>query len=80
MTCIDTADIAVLSDSASDTICHYSNRESCTKRCQYYMNNTMNYNAKGYCDVDHNLVSRFGPVNTTARVIVSGTSLCLMLT
>jgi hypothetical protein len=26
---------------------------ACTTRCEYYMNNTMNFNKKGYCDVDH---------------------------
>mmetsp|Transcript_10059 Transcript_10059/g.10870 ORF Transcript_10059/g.10870 Transcript_10059/m.10870 type:complete len:992 (-) Transcript_10059:478-3453(-) len=46
-------DIAVLTDSANETVCyHYS--KSCTKRCEYYMNNTMNWNKKGYCDVSHN--------------------------
>mmetsp|Transcript_122180 Transcript_122180/g.239865 ORF Transcript_122180/g.239865 Transcript_122180/m.239865 type:complete len:1043 (+) Transcript_122180:57-3185(+) len=46
-------DIAVLSDSAGDDVCYSTNVESCTKRCQYYMNNTMNWNPKGYCDVNH---------------------------
>lgn len=46
-------DIAVLSDSAADSICYpYSTK--CTKRCEYYMNNTMNIHKKGYCDVNHN--------------------------
>lgn len=27
---------------------------TCTKRCQYYMQETMNFNKKGYCDVAHN--------------------------
>jgi hypothetical protein len=46
-------DIAVLSDSAGDDVCYSTNWASCTKRCQYYMNNTMNFNPKGYCDVNH---------------------------
>lgn len=45
-------DIAVLSDSAQNEVC-YPNSTSCSLRCAYYMNNTMNYNKKGYCDVDH---------------------------
>lgn len=46
-------DIAVLTDSGSDEVCYpYSN--NCTTRCYYYMNNTMNFNKKGYCDVVHN--------------------------
>lgn len=46
-------DIAVLTDSADDDVC-YPTSASCSKRCQYYMDNTMNYNKKGYCDVAHN--------------------------
>ena len=49
-------DIAVLTDSASDNVCHYGD-SVCTKRCHYYMNNTMNFNRKGYCDVAHNATS-----------------------
>lgn len=45
-------DIAVLSDSASDKVC-YANTKNCTDRCAYYMKNTMNFNKKGYCDVNH---------------------------
>lgn len=45
-------DIAVLTDSGNDTVC-YPTSTTCTKRCAYYMNNTMNFNTKGYCDVDH---------------------------
>ena len=45
-------DIAVLTDSGGDDVC-YKDSASCTKRCNYYMNNTMNWNTKGYCDVDH---------------------------
>ncbi len=45
-------DIAVLTDSASDTPC-VKGMEGCTKRCAYYLNTTMNYNTKGYCDVNH---------------------------
>lgn len=47
------ADIAVLSDSAGTDVC-YPTSTSCTKRCEYYMNNTMNFHTKGYCDVQHN--------------------------
>ncbi len=46
-------DIAVLTDSATDNVCYPSNTAGCSTRCQYYMNNTMNFNKKGYCDVDH---------------------------
>jgi hypothetical protein len=46
-------DIAVLSDSASDEVCLSANTSNCSLRCQYYMNNTMNFNMKGYCDVNH---------------------------
>lgn len=47
-------DIAVLSDSADKTtVCHANDFSGCTKRCQYYMENTMNFNAKGYCDANH---------------------------
>ena len=49
-------DIAVLSDEAKDdgTACYPSTTQSdCSKRCQYYMSNTMNFNAKGYCDPNH---------------------------
>jgi predicted secreted hydrolase len=48
------ADIAVLTDNAASDIC-YPTSTSCTKRCEYYMNNTMNWNKKGYCDVSHNV-------------------------
>lgn len=47
-------DIAVLTDHANDEPCYASSPQStCSKRCQYYMNNTMNFNGKGYCDIDH---------------------------
>lgn len=42
----------MLSDSAGSDIC-YPTSTYCTRRCQYYMNNTMNWNKKGYCDVAH---------------------------
>lgn len=46
-------DIAVLTDSASDgELCYDSNRADCTDRCKYYLDNTMNFNPKGYCDVN----------------------------
>ena len=45
-------DIAVLTDNAANKVCHYTD-PYCTKRCEYYMNNTMNFHKKGYCDVDH---------------------------
>lgn len=45
-------DIAVLSDSAGNDPC-YINSPNCTLRCNYYMANTMNFNKRGYCDVDH---------------------------
>jgi len=45
-------DIAVLTDSAWDTPC-YNTSQTCSARCHYYMNNTMNWNDKGYCDVNH---------------------------
>jgi hypothetical protein len=47
-------DIAVLSDNAqADKVCSYSDAAGCSDRCLYYLSNTMNYNTKGYCDVDH---------------------------
>ena len=47
-------DIAVLTDNAvSGALCYNSNRTKCSDRCLFYLNNTMNYNRKGYCDVDH---------------------------
>ncbi|RYG68249.1 hypothetical protein EON64_05600 [archaeon] len=46
-------DIAVLTDSTGDNPC-YPTDSTCSKRCQYYMQNTMNFNKKGYCDVSHN--------------------------
>eukprot|EP01031_Cornospumella_fuschlensis_P039924 gene39924-48616_t len=46
-------DIAVLTDSTGDKPC-YPTDATCSKRCQYYMQNTMNFNKKGYCDVNHN--------------------------
>jgi hypothetical protein len=46
-------DIAVLTDNADNKPCFLSNFTACTARCQYYINNTMNFNKKGYCDVDH---------------------------
>ena len=45
-------DIAVLTDAASLDLCQ-RNSPNCTTRCTYYMNNTMNWNRKGYCDVNH---------------------------
>lgn len=49
-------DIAVLSDSAGNDVC-YPFSTNCTTRCTYYMNNTMNFHKKGYCDVTHNATS-----------------------
>jgi hypothetical protein len=49
-------DIAVLSDNAGDSVC-YPFSTNCTTRCTYYMNNTMNFHSKGYCDVAHNSTS-----------------------
>jgi hypothetical protein len=48
-------DIAVLTDEAqTDRVCYPSTAQGrCSKRCQYYMNNTMNFNDKGYCDPNH---------------------------
>lgn len=47
-------DIAVLTDSATeDEICYASDVSGCSDRCLYYLENTMNFNKKGYCDVDH---------------------------
>lgn len=47
-------DIAVLTDNAvKGALCYNSNRTKCSDRCLYYLNNTMNYNRKGYCDVNH---------------------------
>eukprot|EP00981_Chlorochromonas_danica_P006129 scaffold1290_cov248-Ochromonas_danica.AAC.14 len=46
-------DIAVLTDNAKDEVCYYTD-SACTKRCEYYMNNTMNFHKKGYCDVARN--------------------------
>jgi hypothetical protein len=45
-------DIAVLTDLTDDTIC-YPYSTSCSKRCEYYLKNTMNFQSKGYCDVIH---------------------------
>eukprot|EP01034_Spumella_vulgaris_P022263 gene22263-28376_t len=45
-------DIAVLTDNGGMDTC-YPGSTTCTKRCEYYMNNTMNFNTKGYCDVAH---------------------------
>lgn len=46
-------DIAVLTDSAYDgDLCYDSHRGNCTERCKYYLDNTMNFNKKGYCDVN----------------------------
>ena len=45
-------DIAVLTDSAGSTPCMRSST-NCTTRCAYYLSETMNWNNKGYCDVDH---------------------------
>lgn len=50
-------DIAVLTDNAADEVC-YPTSTSCTKRCEYYMNNTMNFRKKGYCDVFHNSTNK----------------------
>ena len=46
-------DIAVLTDSGLDLPCYPKALSGCSKRCLYYMNNTMNSHKKGYCDVDH---------------------------
>jgi hypothetical protein len=46
-------DIAVLTDSATNDVCHSSDVTGCSDRCLYYLSNTMNFNKKGYCDVDH---------------------------
>ena len=47
-------DIAVLTDNAKeDEVCSYSNQAGCSDRCSFYLANTMNFNKKGYCDVNH---------------------------
>ena len=47
-------DIAVLSDSAlNNTLCSVAEPDKCSTRCRYYVKNTMNFNKKGYCDVNH---------------------------
>jgi hypothetical protein len=58
----------VLSDSAADSVCYPWTWESCTKRCQYYMNNTMNFNPKGYCDVDHSKATSKVTTKTTSNL------------
>lgn len=60
-------DIAVLSDSAADTVCYHSDTSKCTKRCRYYMNNTMNFNNKGYCDVNRTAVNATVQTKLTNR-------------
>lgn len=47
----------MLTDSAGSEVCYPTDTTTCTKRCQYYMNNTMNWNPKGYCDVAHDSTS-----------------------
>ena len=44
----------MLTDSAEDEVC-YSTDDTCSTRCTYYMQNTMNFNQKGYCDVDRSV-------------------------
>lgn len=46
-------DVAVLSDQAKDNEVCYKTTAGCSYRCSYYMQNSMNFNSKGYCDVDH---------------------------
>ena len=47
-------DIAILSDQANATeICNSNTVGQCSYRCEWYMKNTMNFNRKGYCDVNH---------------------------
>lgn len=46
-------DIAVLTDSALDTPCYNVTQADCSERCHWYQQNTMNFNKKGYCDVNH---------------------------
>ncbi|CAM9102097.1 unnamed protein product, partial [Ectocarpus fasciculatus] len=54
-------DIAVLTDQADEEeICNADSASCSSVRCTYYMDNTMNFNTKGYCDVDHTT----GAVNT----------------
>ena len=50
-----TTDIAVLTDSGNDSVCSLREPQSCSTRCNYYLRNTMNFNPKGYCDVNHNV-------------------------
>jgi len=50
-----TTDIAVLTDSGNDSVCSLREPQSCSTRCDYYLRNTMNFNPKGYCDVNHNV-------------------------
>ena len=61
-------DVAVLSDSASTTPCFKSTSETvgCSQRCMFYMNNTMNWNTKGYCDVNHATGAVADKINTKA--------------
>jgi hypothetical protein len=50
-------DIAVLSDQADDEeICNGASTV-CSTRCLYYMDNTMNWSPKGYCDANHTATS-----------------------
>jgi hypothetical protein len=50
-------DAAILTNDAGDTPCGGATdsdpTECASTRCQYYLENSFNKNAKGYCDVDH---------------------------
>jgi hypothetical protein len=46
-------DIAILTNDAANTSCTAPGQEACTARCNYYLTNSFNKNAKGYCDVAH---------------------------
>lgn len=58
-------DIAVLTDSANADPC-MKNSPNCTERCSYYMDNTMNWNSKGYCDANHTSGSVTDKTSSTA--------------
>jgi len=51
-------DVAVLTnDAQEDVACVSPDDPACSNRCRYYLENSFNKHAKGYCDVDHDASS-----------------------
>jgi hypothetical protein len=55
-------DVAVLTNDAGNETCSVPGQDTCSARCNYYLENSGNVAGKGYCDIAHD-----GTVSITAK-------------